>query len=68
MEFNLVTAFSFSQVIVVRKTKLRLLLRNTKFVVPKYYSNGWLSCGEKHLTLCELILKVKLKILNSYSD
>lgn len=43
MKLNLVTTFSFSQIIVVTWTKLGLLLRNTKFVVPKYYSNGRLS-------------------------
>jgi hypothetical protein len=45
MKLNLVTTFSFTQIIVVTRTKLGLLLRNTKFVVPKYYSNGWLSGG-----------------------
>jgi hypothetical protein len=68
MKLNLVTTFCFSQIILVNGTILRLLLRNSKFVVSENDSNGRLSGGEKHLTLCKLILKVKLKILYSYSN
>ena len=46
MKLNLVTTLSLSHVVVVRRTKLSLLLmRFTKFVVSKYDSSCRLSCG-----------------------